>query len=137
MRWLSLRNVDADWTALACALAAKLRQQHGAISAFQLARRQGVDVVSARWQVAAGRVVYYGECTREPLRIVLNEAALDQHEHREQMRELVIAHELGHLLLPRPAVFASHTTIENAAHAFAHAWVNQSNVAKHGVLSRD
>ncbi|MBI1765503.1 MAG: hypothetical protein HYR56_29150 [Acidobacteria bacterium] len=110
-------------SATARALAAKLRQQHGPVSAFELARLHGVEVVADRWQVAHGRIVYYGECTREPLRIVLNEAVLEQADYCEQMRELVIAHELGHLLLPRPSVFASSKTIESAAHAFAHEWI--------------
>lgn len=104
------------------ALARLLREQHGDISAEELARLHGVEIVAARWQVADGRIVYYGECTREPLRIVLNEAALESAMQRERLRELVIAHELGHLLLPRPSVFTPNTTIESAAHAFAQAW---------------
>lgn len=116
----------------AAAQAWHLRQQYGGISAAELARLHGVEIVAARWQVASGRIVYYGECTREPFRIVLNEAALDQVAEREQLRELVIAHELGHLLLPRPSIFASHTTSENAAHAFAQAWINSA--AQSGLL---
>ena len=137
MCWPSFRDRKIDLTAAAYALVAELRRQYGPVSALALARLQGVEVVSDRWQVAAGRVVYYGECTREPLRIVLNEAALEQTAQREELREFVIAHELGHLLLPRPSVFASHTTIENAAHAFAQAWVQQSSLEMHGVLFRD
>ena len=109
------------------ALARLLREQHGDVSAEELARLHGVEIVAARWQVADGRIVYYGECTREPLHIVLNEAALDQVVHRERMRELVIAHELGHLLLPRPSIFASHAMTESAAQAFAQAWTNSLN----------
>jgi hypothetical protein len=130
MRKLSFRNKEADLTAKACAVAAELRRQYGPVSAFELARLHGVEVISDRWQVAAGRVVYYGECTREPLRIVLNEAALAQvvpgNMPCEWMREFVIAHELGHLLLPRPSIFASHTIIETAAHAFARAWTKSA-----------
>jgi hypothetical protein len=130
MRGLSFRNKEADLTATACALAAELRRRYGPVSAFELARLHGVEVVSDRWQAAAGHLVYYGECTREPLRIVLNEAALAQVALGdipcEWVRELVIAHELGHLLLPRPSVFASHTIIETAAHAFARAWTKSA-----------
>jgi Zn-dependent peptidase ImmA (M78 family) len=111
------------------ALTRALRQQHGNVSAEELARLRGIEIVSARWQVANGRIVYYGECTREPLRIVLNETALEQVAQREQMRELVIAHELGHLLLPRPSIFASHAMTESAAHAFAQAWTNSLPIA--------
>lgn len=124
-------------TEKAQALARRLRQQYGGIAAEELARLHGVAIVSDRWQVAGGRVVYYGECTREPLQIVLNEAALDQLAQPKQMRELVIAHELGHLLLPRPSVFASATVTETAAHAFACAWINQSTTEMHGIFFGD
>ena len=109
------------------ALAQSLRAQHGAISARELAQRCDIEVVTDRWEVAAGRVLYLAECTRQPPRIVLNETALEQFAAREsadrvQLDELVIAHELGHLLLPRPSIWASAQSVEAAAHAFAQAW---------------
>ncbi|NOT61535.1 MAG: hypothetical protein HOP19_15065 [Acidobacteria bacterium] len=41
---------------------------------------------------------------------------------REPFTEVIIAHELFHLLTPAPSVWAKHTETENAAHAFAQSW---------------
>lgn len=117
----------SEASAGAAALALRLRQQYGDISAEELARLCGVEIVSERWEVAGGRLVYFGECTREPLRIVLNEAVLESAMQREHLRELVIAHELGHLLPPRPSIFTPNTITESAAHAFARAWIHSLN----------
>jgi len=98
-----------------------LRAQYGAQSAFVLARLCGIEVLRQSWQVAGGRVLYFAECMRQPLRIVLNEAALESYQPDEVARlsEIIIAHELGHLLLPQPAAWDSHSKYEEAAHAFA------------------
>ena len=116
-------------------LAYELRRRYGALSAAELARLNGIEIVTARWQVAEGRLLYLGECTRKPLRIVLNEAALELAAQPMFLRELVIAHELGHLLLPRPSVFAAAKATEAAAHAFARAWTGQSGMELHGIFS--
>ena len=102
-------------------LARALRVKHGARSALRLAGWLGIEVEQQRWRVAEGRVRYFAECTRQPLRIVLNEAALElgAPDEAAQLREIVIAHELGHLLLPQPAAWAKHSLREAAAHAFA------------------
>jgi hypothetical protein len=102
-------------------LARGLRAQYGAQSAFVLARLCGIEVVRQSWQVAGGRVLYFAESTRRPLRIVLNEAALEgyQPDEVERLSEIIIAHELGHLLLPQPAAWDSHSKYEEAAHVFA------------------
>ena len=109
------------------ALAQTLRAQHGAISARELAQRCQIEIVFARWEVAEGRLLYLAESTRRPPRITINEAALESFAglaqwEPQQLTELVIAHELGHLLLPRPSIFAAADQVEAAAHAFAQAW---------------
>lgn len=106
------------------ALARELRAKHGTLPPSTLAKLCGIAVQRAHWRVAAGRWLYFAECTRQPLRIVLNEAALELYAPREatqgtQLSEVIIAHELGHLLLPQPAVWAVHSAYEDAAHAFA------------------
>jgi hypothetical protein len=122
----NIKNHDAA-LAQARALALALRAQYGDISALELARIHQIAVSFENWEVAAGRVVYLAECTRQPPRIRVNAAALaafsepTAHE-REQLCEVIIAHELGHLLLPRPSVWASTAATEAAAHGFAQAW---------------
>lgn len=102
-------------------LARRLRARHGAQPVRRLARLCGIEVLRQRWQVAGGRVLYFAECTRQPPRIVLNEAALEncQPDAAAQLSEIIIAHELGHLLLPQPAAWDSRSKYEEAAHAFA------------------
>ncbi len=41
---------------------------------------------------------------------------------REQIIEVILAHELFHLLMPAPSVWAKHSANEEAAHAFAQSW---------------
>jgi len=106
------------------ALAQELRAKYSTLPPSILAELCGIEVQRARWRVAAGRVLYFAECTRQPLRIVLNEVALELYASSEatqctQLSEIIIAHELGHLLLPQPTVWASHSAYEDAAHAFA------------------
>jgi hypothetical protein len=108
-------------------LAESLRAQHGTVSALELAHLHGIHVGFDVWEVAAGRVLYLAECTRQPRRIVVNERALVLLSQRGQLEraqlcEAAIAHELGHLLLPRPSIWASASIQEAAAHVFAEAW---------------
>jgi hypothetical protein len=109
---------------LARTLARELRTKHGALPPSALAELCGVEVRRARWHVATGRVFYFAECTRRPLCIVLNDAALELWEEDQATQvatfsEVVIAHELGHLLLPQPAAWDSRSAYEDAAHVFA------------------
>jgi hypothetical protein len=112
----------------------QLRQRHGALSAQALAAVCGIEIQHASWQVAAGRVVFFAECTRHPLRITLNDAAIkrltahvavpsDQPWFtRQAITEVIVAHELFHLLTPPPSGWDSSTEQENQAHAFAQRW---------------
>ncbi len=125
-------------------LITNLRQQYGDITARELTARSGVAVHHATWQVAAGRVIQFAECTRRPPQITLNDAAIERlavgQVHnlpyrragyepalrswftREQITEVILAHELFHLLTPAPSLWAKHTANEEAAHAFAQSW---------------
>ena len=112
----------------------ELRQQYGDITARALAARLGIHVTHAVWQVAAERLLWLAECTREPLQITLNDAALERLARAEvaaseqcwftraQIAEVIIAHELFHLLTPPPSGWSSSTKQENQAHAFAQRW---------------
>lgn len=100
-----------------------LQQEFGPVSTLTLAERLGIPIKFDRWEVAHGRLLYFAECTRTPRQIVVNQAALDcvavDDASRAGLLELIVAHELGHLLLPRPSVWASAKATEAAAHAFA------------------
>lgn len=106
---------------------AALRQEFGAISALTLAERLRIPIKFERWEVADGRLLYFGESTRTPRQIVVNLTALErvapiEDALRARWLELIVAHELGHLLLPRPSVWTATVATEAAAHAFAAAW---------------
>ena len=119
-------------------LVTDLRKRYGTISTHELAARLNVTIHHAAWQVAAGRVIQFAECTRQPMQITLNDAAIarltvgqvsnlpySQHTDwftREQITEVILAHELFHLLTPAPSVWAKHADTESAAHAFAQSW---------------
>jgi hypothetical protein len=97
-------------------------------SVRDLTRRLGVSIAHAAWQVADGRVVFFAECTRRPLQITLNDSVIERlaalpvapHEQhwftRAQITEVILAHELFHLLEPARA---THAANEAAAHEFA------------------
>ena len=103
-------------------------------SASEYAKRIGIQIAYATWHVAAGRVIQFAECTRQPVQITLNDEAIERlaaasvteaEQHwftREQITEVILAHELFHLLTPAPSVWAKHTVNEAAAHAFAQSW---------------
>jgi hypothetical protein len=105
-------------------LVASLRQQHGAVTAHELAGRLGVEIRHAAWHVAQ-----FAECSRHPKQITINDWAVDRltvgqvnNLPHNQIIEVIIAHELFHLLTPAPSVWAKHADTENAAHEFAQRW---------------
>ena len=112
----------------------ELRQRYGNLTAYELAALIGVAVHHSSWQVAAGSVIQFAECTRQPLQITLNDGAIEllinspvatREPHwftREQITEVILAHELFHLLTPAPSAWAKHSANEEAAHTFAQSW---------------
>ncbi len=122
-------------------LANRLRLRHGAKSAEEIAAAYGCKVVREVWQVAEGKMVFLGECllrqktdgaSQEQTLIRVNTEATtslaelmsqwaDESERQwfseAKISEVVVAHELFHLLKQEPA----STPIELAAHAFARA----------------
>jgi hypothetical protein len=56
----------------------------------------------------------------------LANAVVAEHEQPwftcEKITEVILAHELFHLLTPAPSVWAKHTATEAAAHEFAQRW---------------
>lgn len=111
-----------------------LRHRYGKINAGELAARLGVAVHHATWQVTPGRVMQFAECTRQPWQITLNDAVIERLTAapvalpeqawftRQQITEVILAHELFHLLTPVPSLWAKHSATEAAAHAFAQGW---------------
>jgi hypothetical protein len=110
-------------------LVIQLRQQYGDISARELVARLGIEIRHAAWQIAEGQVVQFAECSHHPKQITLNDWAIERLKavqvnnlHHDQITEVIIAHELFHLLTPAPSVWAKHAETENAAHEFAQCW---------------
>ncbi len=112
------------------ALVRELRWRHGELPAAELARVCGVELAFDSWRVADGRVVYFAECRWRPPRIVVNTAAIELAARSAPaglvevercwfsaaaITEVVIAHELYHLLARRSSSPAS----EAEAHEFA------------------
>lgn len=111
-------------------LAQRVQAHYRTRQPAEIARAFGVEIVRERWETAAGRICYLGECTRQPPQIRLNLAALDRLIElgksewgeaadaqrvwfsADRVAEVVIAHELYHLLsrhaLPRAAELAAH-----------------------------
>ncbi len=122
-------------------LANRLRLRHRAKSAEEIAAGYGCNVVREAWQVAEGKMFFLGECllrqktssaSREQTLIRVNTEATaslaelmsqwageseSQWFSETKISEVVVAHELFHLLKQEPA----STPIELAAHAFARA----------------
>ncbi len=122
-------------------LANRLRLRHGAKSIEEIAAGYGCKIVREAWQVAEGKVVFLGECLlrqktgsagQEQTLIRVNTGATAslaelmsqwageseiQWFSEAKISEVVVAHELFHLLKQEPA----STPIELAAHAFARA----------------
>lgn len=114
---------ESKVASLAISLAKSLRQQYGQISAAELARQRKIEVKSEACQMADDRIVYLAECSLDPPRIVLNSRAIEMMAGRFgldlwQLTELVLAHELFHILAKQPSTSVG---AEGAAHAFAQA----------------
>jgi hypothetical protein len=103
---------------------------HGDVSAQKLARTYGIEILHDRWRVADGRLIYFAECSFEPPKIILNAEAIElaarsgsdcsaEDERRwftqSQIAEVVIAHELYHILARQ----SSAPEVESAANEFA------------------
>ncbi len=122
-------------------LANRLRLRHGAKSVEEIAAGYGCKIVREAWQVAEGKVVFLGECLlrqktsgeslgRTLIRVNTDATTslaelmsqwADESERQwfseVKISEVVVAHELFHLLKQEPASMP----IELAAHAFARA----------------
>ncbi|MFN0108254.1 MAG: hypothetical protein ACKVZH_05305 [Blastocatellia bacterium] len=117
-------------------LANRLRLRNGSKSAEEIAASYGCQIVREAWQVAEGKMVFLGEFLLHQkdggavIRVnteatkalaVLMEQWADEPERQwfteAKITEVVIAHELSHLVEQRPA----STAVELAAHAFARA----------------
>jgi hypothetical protein len=103
---------------------------HGDVSAQELARIYGVEILRDCWRVADGRLIYFAECSFDPPKIILNAEAIElaarlgadcsaEDERRwftqSQVAEAVIAHELYHILARQ----SSAPEVESAANEFA------------------
>jgi hypothetical protein len=130
-------------------LASRFRQLHGDVTASELARIYGVGISRDAWRVADGRLVYFAECWLKPPKVVLNTEAIESVARavpgsrwfsESQIAEVVIAHELYHLLTRRSA----SPEIESSAHEFAQIFTGlpfsplqyEAVFLRHGLLSR-
>ena len=98
-------------------------------SARRLAAACGIPIIYETLPLAFGRVIYLAEASLQPPRITVNQTAIAKlaeaavqapAAHRDwfmpaAIAEVVIAHELYHILAARP----SSQTAERAAHEFA------------------
>lgn len=117
-------------------LANRLRLRNRSKTAEEIAVSYGCRIVREAWQVAEGKLVFLGECLLHSneggAAIRVNTEATksleelmaqwaDETERKwfieAKISEVVIAHELFHLLKQKPA----STIVELAAHAFARA----------------
>jgi hypothetical protein len=126
-------DADAEAAAEQCRaarhLAARLRLHYRTRSAEEIARAYGVELLHEQWPLVCGRVVYLAESRLRPPQIKLNrQAAAKLAELGERVpgeaqewfgkarvTEVVIAHELYHVVAEQP----SRPAVEVAAHAFA------------------
>lgn len=123
-------------------VANRLRLRNGAKSVEEIATGYGCRVVREAWQVADGKVVFLGECllhhkdggavirvNSDAIQSLANLMAqwADDAQHRwfseEKIAEVVIAHELFHLLDQHSDTKTILTLVELAAHAFARTMV--------------
>jgi len=108
----------------------RLRQLHGDVSAQELARTYGIEILRESWRVADGRLIYFAECSFDPPKMTLNAEAIElaaragsdcsaEDERRwfteSRIAEAVIAHELYHILARQ----SSAPEVESAANEFA------------------
>lgn len=120
----------------------RLRLRNGSKGVEEIAAGYGCRVVREAWQVADGKVVFMGECllnhkdggavirvNSDAIQSLANLMAqwADDSERRwfseEKIAEVVIAHELFHLLDQHSGTKAILTLVELAAHAFARTMV--------------
>jgi hypothetical protein len=118
-------------------LAHRLQVHHGEKAAEKIAISLGSTVLREAWEVAENKVIYLGECSLQTkgsgaaIRINTNATKMladfqklwttesDQEFFTEtKISEVVIAHELFHLVEQRPP----STLVELEAHAFARAF---------------
>jgi hypothetical protein len=100
------------------------------VSARELAQIYGIEISRDSWRAADGRLIYFAECSFDPPKIILNMEAIElaarlgsdcsvEDERRwftsSQITEVVIAHELYHVLTGQ----SSSLEIESAANEFA------------------
>ena len=139
-----------------CAEARHQASAEQGASATLVARRYGVAIEEDRWKTADGRIGYLAECSIKRRRITLNRELIDLVEERGDFifkpprpqvvqdlgqnlgqlagavtcAELVIAHELYHLITRRP----SSPVVELEAHVFARAltdWLYSPIIIEH------
>lgn len=114
-------------------LANRLRLRNGSKTVEEIAAGYGCQILRDAWQVAEGKIVFLGECvlrqeTGAMIRVNIDAVKTlaelmaqwaDESERQwfveAKIAEVVIAHELFHLIEQRQA----STTVELAAHAFA------------------
>ena len=139
-----------------CAEARHQASAEQGASATLVAGRYGVAIEEDRWKTADGRIGYLAECSIKRRRITLNRELIDLVEERGDFifkplrpqvvqdlgqnlgqlagavtcAELVIAHELYHLITRRP----SSPVVELEAHVFARAltgWLYSPIIIEH------
>lgn len=139
-----------------CAEARHQASAEQGASATLVAGRYGVAIEEDRWKTADGRIGYLAECSMKRRRITLNRELIDLVEERGDFifkpphpqvvqdlgqnlgqlagtvtcAELVIAHELYHLITRRP----SSPVVELEAHVFARAltgWLYSPIIIEH------
>ncbi len=139
-----------------CAEARRQASAEQGASATLVAGRYGVAIEEDRWKTADGRIGYLAECSMKRRRITLNRELIDLVEERGDFifkpprqqagqdlgqnlgqlagtvtcAELVIAHELYHLITRRP----SSPVVELEAHVFARAltgWLYSPIIIEH------
>ncbi len=114
-------------------LARQLLIQYATQDATGIAQASGITIRRDEWIVASGQVIFLAECSWQPPEIILNQATLRMIAARvrtapalisgqaeewfteNRIAEVVIAHELYHLITQQP----SAPSVETAAHAFA------------------
>lgn len=117
-------------------LANRLRLRNGSKTPEEIAAGYGCRIVREAWQVAEGKIIFLGECllrqkeggaiirvntdatkSLEELMMQWADESERQWFSEAKISEVVIAHELFHLIRQEPATIA----VELAAHAFARA----------------
>jgi len=120
-------------------LAHQLKSHKGSKSAEEIALEYGCKIIRDAWQVAEGRIIFFAECslhknesgamirvnTEATQKLAgLRELWANESERswftEKKIGEVVIAHELFHLIKQQPP----STAVELTAHAFARAFTS-------------